>query len=70
MAINVKSPAGDLGKGTNSPSRGGTFNGEDGYAKRTGGSGPKERTYEPDMPKGNLTVRTPSQAPTVKKSKD
>lgn len=68
MAINVKTPASNLGTGTNSPTRGGTFDGEKGYQKRTPGhGGPKERTLEPDMPKGNLSIRTPSSAPTVKK---
>ncbi len=67
MAVNVKSPASNLGKGSGTPTSGGVFDGEEGYAKRTSGSGPKERTYESAMPKGKLDVRTPSQAPTVKK---
>ncbi len=68
MAINIKSPAGNLGKGsTNSPTKGGTMNGEPEYQKRTSGSGPAEVTYEKEYPKGKLDVRTPSQAPTVKK---
>lgn len=63
MAISVKTPAGNLGgKDSNQPTRGGTFNGLDGYAKRTGGAGgPKERTLEPDKPTGTgLGIKTPS----------
>lgn len=62
MALNIKSPASNLGTGTNSPTRGGTFDGEKGYQKRTSGhGGPKERTLEPDMPTGTgLGIKTPS----------
>ena len=69
MAINIKTPMeSTLTKGTNSPSRTGTSNGEPGYQKRTSGAGgPAEKTYEADYPKGNLNVKSPAAAPTVKK---
>lgn len=62
MSINIKSPAGNLGKGTNSPTKGGEFNGEPGYQKRTSTpNGPKERTYESERPTGTgLGIKTPS----------
>lgn len=65
MAINIKSPVeGNKGKDPKAKSGGGVFNGEEGYQKRTPSpNAVPERTYEGDMPKGNLSIKSPAKSP-------
>src|SRR4051812_10780179 len=64
MAVNIKSPSSDIagtGNGGKPTDKGGEFNGEPGYQKRTpGAGGPDQRTYDSVKPKGGLDVKTPA----------